>query len=103
MPAAPMLKAIRQEVDYNAKDLLHILNNKKFKDTFGTLWGDQLKIAPKGYPKDHPHIELLRYKSYVVFHELKDKQVSGEDFASHAASVFKTMKPFNEFLEKAVS
>jgi uncharacterized protein (TIGR02453 family) len=28
---------------------------------------DQLKSAPKGYPKDHPRIELLRYKGVTAW------------------------------------
>jgi uncharacterized protein (TIGR02453 family) len=28
-----------------------------------------LKTAPRGYPKDHPRIELLRYKGIVVWRE----------------------------------
>jgi uncharacterized protein (DUF2461 family) len=27
---------------------------------------DELKSAPRGYPKDHPRIELLRYKGVVA-------------------------------------
>ena len=30
---------------------------------------DVLKTAPKGYPKDHPRIELLRYKGLVAWQE----------------------------------
>jgi uncharacterized protein (TIGR02453 family) len=30
---------------------------------------DALKTAPKGYPKDHPRIELLRYKGLVGWQE----------------------------------
>jgi uncharacterized protein (TIGR02453 family) len=30
---------------------------------------DVLKTAPKGYPKDHPRIELLRYKGLVAWRE----------------------------------
>ncbi len=30
---------------------------------------DQLKTAPKGYPKDHPRIELLRYKGIITWRE----------------------------------
>ena len=28
-----------------------------------------LKTAPKGYPKDHPRIELLRYKGLIAWRE----------------------------------
>ena len=30
---------------------------------------DQLKSAPRGYPKDHPRIELLRYKGIIAWRE----------------------------------
>ena len=30
---------------------------------------DTLKTAPKGYPKDHPRIELLRYKGLIAWRE----------------------------------
>jgi uncharacterized protein (TIGR02453 family) len=30
---------------------------------------DELKTAPKGYPKDHPRIELLRYKGLIAWQE----------------------------------
>jgi uncharacterized protein (TIGR02453 family) len=30
---------------------------------------DVLKTAPKGYPKDHPRIELLRYKGLIAWRE----------------------------------
>jgi uncharacterized protein (TIGR02453 family) len=30
---------------------------------------DELKTAPRGYPKDHPRIELLRYKGLITWDE----------------------------------
>jgi uncharacterized protein (TIGR02453 family) len=30
---------------------------------------DELKTAPRGYPKDHPRIELLRYKGIVTWQD----------------------------------
>ena len=34
-----------------------------------TLGGDKLKTRPKGYPIDHPRIDLLRHKSLVMSRE----------------------------------
>jgi uncharacterized protein (DUF2461 family) len=31
-----------------------------------TVGGDRLKTAPRGYPADHPRIELLRHRSLTV-------------------------------------
>ena len=35
------------------------------------LWGETLATAPRGYPKDHPRIELLRRKSLSLGATLK--------------------------------
>jgi hypothetical protein len=31
-----------------------------------TLWGDALKTAPRGVPRDHPRIDLLRLKDLLA-------------------------------------
>ena len=36
----------------------------------------ELKTAPKGYPKDHPRIELLRYKGLVTWRSLARRGVA---------------------------
>ena len=100
LPPAPWIKAIRQEIDYNAKDLKKILNSKSFKEYFGSIEGEKLKTAPKGYPKDHPEIELLKHKSLLAVHNLTDKQVLSDDFLKHTLKVFKTLKPFDDFLNR---
>jgi uncharacterized protein (DUF2461 family) len=69
---------------------------------FNTMGDHQLKTAPKGYDKDHPAIDLLRYKSFVLSRTLSDKEVLSKDFALKAASIFKEMSPFIEFLNSAI-
>ncbi|MBT30285.1 MAG: TIGR02453 family protein [Thalassobius sp.] len=103
MPAAPELAKIRQEIDYNAPSLIEILSEDKFKNTFGEMDGDKLKTAPKGYPKDHPHIELLRLKSFTVFTKVPESEVTQEAFLDNVAAKFKVMYPFNNFLNTAVA
>ncbi len=103
MPPADKLAAIRQEIDYNTKDFKKILNNKTFKELFDKLdETDMLKTAPKGYPKDHPEIELLRHRSFVVFHRVPDKQLTTPDLLDYSLKVFKAIKPFDDFLIEAM-
>ena len=63
---ADVLAAIRQAIDND-------LFGPELEGILATLaksgWeigGDQLKTAPRGWPKDHPRIELLRHKSITV-------------------------------------
>jgi uncharacterized protein (TIGR02453 family) len=104
MPDSPNLARIRQEIDYNADKLLKILNNKKFKAYFKGLsdW-DKLKTMPKGYAKDHPHIELLKNKSFVVTHYFKDSEVINKNFPKKVAEACKLIKPLNDFLLEATA
>jgi uncharacterized protein (TIGR02453 family) len=103
MPEAPVLHAIRQEVYFNHSVLNKILENPGFKKSFGQLEDHQLKTTPKGYDKEHPAIDLLRYKSYVVSHPLSDKEVASPQLAENAAGVFQEMVPFIQYLNAAVS
>lgn len=105
MPMPDQLAAIRQEIDYNGKEFKKILGAKDFKTYFGGISeeGDKLKTAPKGYPKDHPDLDLLQHKHYIVAHDLKDADVLDKNFPVYAAKVFKAMLPFNEFLRRCTS
>ena len=38
-------------------------------DGLTVMGHDELKTAPRGFPKDHPRIELLRYKGLVAWRE----------------------------------
>jgi len=103
MPEPELLNAIRQEIDYNAAPLLKILNSAAFKKYFtGIDEEDKLKTAPKGFEKDHPHLELLKNKHFVVSHKLSDKQLLDKNFQDTVVSGFKAMQPFLEYLREAV-
>jgi uncharacterized protein (TIGR02453 family) len=103
MPAPEVLAAIRQEIDYNAKDFKKILNAKDFKTYFKDLSEEEkLKTAPKGYPKDHPDLSLLQHKHFIVVHNIKDEQIMDKNFPAYAAKVFKAMYPLNTFLRNCM-
>ena len=104
MPPADVLKKIRQEIDYNAGDLKKILQDPSFKKAYGDLHEvDKLKTAPKGYPKDHPEIELLKHKSFIVLHQVTDHEATKEGFEKEALEYLKIMKPFRDYLRVATS
>lgn len=102
---APMpenLQKIRQRIDLQANELREIINKDRFKSLFGELKGDKLKTAPKGFPKDHPDIDLLRYKGMYVSHACGDEKILSDGFLSYALSVFEEMVPMNDFFNDAI-
>lgn len=100
LPEGGWLKAIRQEIHYNADSLKKILNDPGFKKYFD-MEGEKLKTAPRDYPKDHPEIELLKHKSFLAVHHCDDKEVLSDEFLKHCAGAFKALYPFDQFLNQA--
>lgn len=103
-PDAKRLRSIREAIDYDGEELKKILNKKSFKATFGGLYEDvKLTNAPKGFAKDHPHIDLLRNKTFAVAMEFSIKEVLKADFNKKVTKVYKEMLPFRRYLNKAIT
>lgn len=102
-PDPSRLAKIRQEIDYNFKALNKVMRNPKFTSWFKEFDDfDKLKTAPKGYPKDHPHLDLLKHKSFIVSHYFPDAEVTDKRFIKRVAEGCSTLKPLNDFLNVAV-
>ena len=100
-PDPQNLEKIRERVADHYQELKKIISVSSFNRTFGKIWGEKLKTAPKGYPKDHPALDLLQYKSFVTMHSLTDSDVLASSLLTKTVKVFQTMQPFNAFLNKA--
>ena len=97
------IKLIRSHIASNSKPLRKIIASKKFKDTFGELMGNQVKSAPRGYDKDHPEIDLLRYKSMYVFREFKDSEVTSTGFMKEVNKTYKAIQPFFAYMTEILT
>ncbi len=102
-PPKEHVAKIRQEIDYNAGELLKILGNKTFKKYYGAIEGEKLSRAPKGYPLDHPNIEFLKLKDYLVVNKFPDSEIKDASFPGQVVRKLKAMKPFLDYLNVAIS
>ena len=104
MPDPANLNKIRQEIDYNGEKLEKILKDKKFKKWFkGFSEFDKLKTVPKGFAKDHPRLDWLRHKTFIVSHAFTDAEVKDKMFLKKVAEASKAMKPLIEYLKEAIA
>lgn len=97
------LKRIRTEIAMDDKPLRKILKSASFKKHWGELRGDQVKTAPKGFAKDHPAIDLLRFKSFTVGHEFTDKEVTSPGFLKEITKYFKATRPFFNYMSEVLT
>ena len=102
MPPAEQLKAVRSYVADHGAEFLEVTNDKDFKEYFPLMYDDQLKTAPKGFPKDHEYIELLRYKSFIFSKKFTDKHVKSNDFIAEVVDAYRHVYPLNALLYQAL-
>jgi len=103
MPMPDILKAIRQEIDYNPLPLINVLKSASFKKEFNGLdEEDKLKNPPKGFNKDHAHSEILKNRHFIVSQKFENKVILKKEGLSKTLDSFKAMYPFLDYLRKAI-
>lgn len=103
MPEPIILKAIRQEIYFNADEFVGILENKDLTKRFGALdQTDKLKNPPKDFDAQHSSIDLLKHKSYILSQNISNQMVLDKNFPKEIVSTFKTAVPFIGFLNRAI-
>jgi len=104
MPESDHLKAIRQEIDYNARDLKKIIDEPEFIELFGDFRKqEQLKSVPREYGPDNENAGLLKLKSFVAFRKLDDKEMLRKNAVAEIAGICAKIYPLNVFLNNALS
>lgn len=94
---------IRDYIVRNGEEWEKIIHEPEFKKYF-LVRGTALKKVPAGYDKEHPQAEYLKLKSWYLEYPLKDKELNNaEIFVEKAAELFRIMKPFNDYLNKALA
>lgn len=102
-PSAEDLKRIREDIAFDPVPLRKILNSAAFRKAFGTLEGESVKTAPKGFPKDHEAIDLLRYKQFLLVRRFTDEEVLQPGFLKEAGKAFRNMRPFFDYMSEVLS
>lgn len=94
--------SVRDYIFNNQEEFQKIIENPVFKENFKVM-GSALKKVPKEYPADCKVSEYLKNKSWFLEYAFDDSLLdNGGEFVSFAAEKFLLMKPFNDYLNKAL-
>ena len=94
---------VRDYIAQNGGEWERVIHEPDFEKHF-TVRGTALKRVPAGYEKEHPQAEYLKYKSWYLEYPLKDEEwKDAEGVVAKAAELFRIMKPFNDYLNKALA
>lgn len=102
-PQPKVLKLVRDDIYNDVSTIKGILDDPAFKKVFPDMYGEKLKTAPRGFPKDFPDIDLLNYKSFTVVKSLTDKEIMSACFFDDLIEIFKIQKPFNDYLNGVIA
>lgn len=99
-PKASDLFRIRKEFEMDDLEIRTILKDKNFISYFGSIQGDELITAPKGFDKNHQAIDLIKKKQYLISRKFKDSEVLSPNFKEEILYTFKAMKPFFDYMSE---
>lgn len=94
-----IVNAIRKEIFDNVDEYLEIIEDPEFKKYFPTVGEDCLVKAPKGFPKDWEHIDLLKPRSFGSMIEVPDSFFTeSATLADRLRPMIRQMKRLNDFV-----
>jgi len=98
------LLRIRKEFELDSSLIKNILSDKEFTTNFSGFHDiNSLKLAPTGFDKSHPNINLIKKKDFIVLRKFNDKEVISKDFFSDIINSFKTVRPFLNYMSDVLT
>jgi len=98
MPPMPWLTAIRNKISEDGNSFIKIISNRDFKSFFGSIDGERLKSAPKGFDRDDKYIGYLKMKSFLAAKTFSDRDIIEKNWFDTIIEGARILKPFNDFL-----
>lgn len=103
MPDAQQMKKIRAEIDVFGEDLISLMQAPEFSKIYQDIDRDiTLVRPPKGYAPDHPHIDLLKLKSYTAISVIPDHLLTDPSLSSYLVERLSALTPFLNFINRGL-
>ena len=97
-PQPPQLFAVREHIAGHVKQLRAIVESPGFRKHLGALGGDRLMRVPRGFSRDHPAAEYLKFKHFVAGAELPATLATSPTFYKTVLAIFREVVPLARFL-----
>ncbi|MFH4969020.1 DUF2461 domain-containing protein [Gaetbulibacter sp. M240] len=97
------LMRIRKEFEIDATEIKAIMEKESFKSVWGTIKGDELKTAPRGFDKGHEAIDLIKKKQFVFTKKFTDEEVMHPDFLKNVDASFKAIRPYFDYMSDVLT
>jgi len=103
MPEKEQLAAIRHWMMENHTAFRKILNKPAVKKTFSEFEGEALTRPPKGFPPDHPAMDLIKQKQWGLSTTLAAEAALETNFAQTVIKHFRLLAPMVDALNEPIA
>jgi uncharacterized protein (TIGR02453 family) len=100
MPAREQLLAIRTQLLEQHEELRRMLNDRKLRKVMDLDHSASLTRPPKGFPADHPGIDLIRQLQWGVEANLPVEVAMGRNLVNEIVTRFRLASPIVDFLNR---
>jgi uncharacterized protein (TIGR02453 family) len=101
-PDKEQLYSIRETIVSDPKAFMKMVNNKKFKNTFGEIHGEKNKIIPKEFKEEAAQTPLVFNKQFYWFTEFEPELIESEDLMKKTMDTYLANKNMMDFFAKAM-
>ncbi|MCQ2203550.1 MAG: DUF2461 domain-containing protein [Bacteroidales bacterium] len=96
-----VIKVLREDISFGwdefKSEVLDVADKRFEVDMDGAL-----KKVPREYPSDAPYSDWMRLKNYCLVSNVDDDFILQPELAKRVAEIFRTTKPFNDYINRAV-
>jgi uncharacterized protein (TIGR02453 family) len=103
MPEKEQLAAIRHWMLDNHGKFRKLLNRPAVKKTFTEFEGEALTRPPKGFPPEHPAIDLIKCKQWGLSTTLSVETALETNFSQTLTRHFRLLKPIVDALNEPIA
>jgi len=103
MPEKEQLAQIRHWLLDHHSEFRKLLNRPAVKKLFDEFEGNALTRPPKGFPQEHPALDLIRCRQWGLAAELPAKAALKKDIADVVIRYFKVAAPIVDALNTPIA
>ena len=96
-----VIKMLREDISFGWEEFRESVLNAA-DSLFKVDMDGALKRVPKEYPADAPYADFMRLKSYSLYMNVSDDFLLQPDLVERVAGLFRTVKPFNDYINRAI-
>lgn len=99
-PPTAGLQAVREHIAGSPGRLRALVESPAFRRDVGRLEGERLQRVPRGFAKDHPAGEYLRFKQFLAGRDFPSEIATSQRFYRTLLRVFRRVAPLVRFLNE---